>query len=250
MAIALVDTGKNFADGATTTIDITGIDVSGGNEVLYVAVEHGSSTSAPTGATVVWDAAGANQSFGAAIASNSNPSRCTALFRLIAPAPGTNKTISIGNLSAVLGEVAQAASYSGVDQTTPNGTIDAVESGGGGAVTTTASGTITCAPGNWIVSFAHIADSTPNFALSGNQTIRDSIASGVASNNAIALGDDRDGANNAITWTHDSQTSAGAITFELKAAAGAIVLTPSLGSVPLTGHSVSLGLSIGMPDVP
>jgi hypothetical protein len=257
MAIALVDAKHDFADGADTTIDIANVTVSGTDAVMYVVIVWGSSTAAPTAAVVVWDSAGANQNFETVDSNNpfasvSNPARGMALYRLVNPTTGSNKIVSISNLNAAVGEVAMAVVFSGVDQSTPNGTIDIVESGGGGAVTTTQSNPMTCASGNWLVSFISLADATPNFAVTGTgQVIRDSIASSAGSNNALGFADDRDGSNDTFTWTHDSSASGGLFTFELKASGAApfvpqVTGNPSRDILPLGEMPAQNALASGL----
>ncbi len=218
MAIALVDTGTGqTAVSSDTTFDFTGIDVSGANTFLIVALVHASSSSAPTGATVTWDPAGANQAFGAAVTSQANPSRGMAIYVLKNPTAGAGKTISVSGLNAAaINKCGLVVSLSGVDQTTPNDTPNLVEAGA--AQTTTASGTITSPAGDWILSFISGSDATPNWAVTGTgQTIRASVNHGNAN---CGFADDRDGADDVVTWTHDSTNDSGAITFNLNAAAG------------------------------
>lgn len=240
MAIALEDFGGGSADGATTTIDVTGIDVQNGNEILYVAICSASTLASTESATVTWDAAGANQNIPFLAGSkNNNPSRSCSLYRLIGPTPGTNKTVSISGLSAALNDVAIVASFSGVHQTTPNGTLDLVESGGGGATTTTTSGSITCAAGNWIISFAH--GGSGHAVVGGGQTLRHSQVLG---NAAVVFADDRDGADDQVEWTHASVTDVGAISFELKAStAPPVSISPGVGADTITGQAATVALN-------
>lgn len=252
MAIARVTFGSNdnTTTGATTTGSITNFTVSGSDTVLYVGVMSNDTPVLSPDPTVIWDSAGANQDFGSPISKSTGTGTYLAIYRLKNPTAGSNKTISLSGLSASVRDAFCAVLFSGVDQTTPNDSVDLVENNTTNTGTLSSS-TITSPAGDWIVSFfaRSTSTTTPSVTGGGNTLI---LAEAVGGNNGfVAVAEDADGADDTIDWAFStSVVGTTIISFNLNAAATGVTIEPGLGSAPYTGRTLGLGFGIDMPDVP
>jgi hypothetical protein len=119
----LTSVGGGVADGGSTTHDSPTLTVSGTNKVMWVLV--GNSDSSPaTPSGVVWDPTGANESLtqigtGITYATFGNAS----LWRRIAPTNVTNGIVRVTWGSAKGERIVGVWVETGIDQTTPNGTV-------------------------------------------------------------------------------------------------------------------------------
>jgi hypothetical protein len=94
--------------------------VSGANRLLLVMVQWNQPSNSETVSSVTYGGTALTQVGSNVIAGGSGLDRCTALFRLIAPATGTANIVV--TMSAACTFLAGGTSFTGVDQTTPLGT--------------------------------------------------------------------------------------------------------------------------------
>lgn len=237
MAIALVDSGSGNGGTGDSTIDVSGIDVTGSNTFLIAVIVQASNTSNPeaAGCAVTWDFGGVAEDV-PHIGSVANPSRGMSVYALKALTGGSGKTVRFSGLSAT-NKQCLVITLSGVDQTTPNGTVDLVEQPGAG--TSQATSSITSDAGDWIFSFASNGDQTPNYSIAGgNFTIQLTLT---ANNGVLSWADDRVGGTATATWSFDSASNVGLISFNVNAASGgAFTLTAESGTFTITGTAASL----------
>lgn len=210
MAIARVDNQGNYSGAdASGNLNAT-ITTSGSNTLLVVfaAIDSAGDIS-PT-------ATHNSVSMGTGTEDNTT-GQYQVVFTLKNPNAGTNLAVVVSTGLAGFSGGLIPVSYSGVDQTTPIGTIDAV---GTAAATSLSSGTITCASGNWIVGGLSLNTQNVGLAVavgSGN-TLVSSFNDGAEGN---AYAEDQDGADDTIDWSWTTSTRGSALTFEIKAAAAA-----------------------------
>lgn len=209
--IARVDSGTISTNtDANGLISVTGIDVSGSNRLLLVQLT--CDTAGDTAPTGTWDPTGAAQDLGTATEDNTT-GQYQAVWVLVAPQGGTNLTCTVdaglNNFPATLTVIA----LSNVNQATPTGTLDAVGTASG---TSLSSNAITCAAGNWIVSFFALNGAGAGLAVAGGGTI---IHSNTGAGAASAYAEDTEGVDDTVDWSWTSADRASAISFELKKAA-------------------------------
>ena len=94
--------------------------VAGSNRLLLVMVQWNQPSNSETVSSVTYGGTALTQVGSNVIAGGSGLDRCTALFRLIAPATGTANIVV--TMSTAVTFFASAVSFTGVDQTTPLGT--------------------------------------------------------------------------------------------------------------------------------
>jgi hypothetical protein len=237
--------GNNGATAGTTTQSMTNFTVSGADKVLYCSVGSGETTVTSPDPTVIWDSAGANQSF-TKISQSTGTGQNLFLYRLIAPTDGVNKTISFSGQSATARDAAICVLYTGVDQVTPNDAVDLRE------VTATAnpaSNSVTGGgAGDWLVGFTMRSGATvPGLDTStGGAIITTQGTSGTTA--IFGFAEDQDGATDTIKWTSGSGSTWTLQTFNLNAS-GAPAATPCYGSLlgvgcePLAELGAWLGVS-------
>ncbi len=192
MAVAVADKQGTNNVSQGTTLDLTTLTVSGSNTGIIALI---STTGVPTGVTVVWDPAGANQSL-ALIDSEADPSGSQVTvfaFLLIAPTAG-NKTLRYtasggGNQYVSI----QAVALTGADQSTLITSADTLKNNGNSTTPTT--GAVTSSSDG--ATFAATANNTV-FVSSNNQTLIFSASTGgVGGSGTYALG----GSTNTHSWT-------------------------------------------------
>jgi hypothetical protein len=134
------------------------------------------------------------------------------MFTVVAPPSGAAIAIVVSTGLTSFDGTIFAASYSGVNQSTPMGTLDIVSTTG---ATSLSSGTVTCAAGNWIVS--HLSDNGVDSTTSiGAETPTSVGGSGFGL--GASFTEDRDGADDTIDWAWTGSQRASVLSFELKAA--------------------------------
>ena len=216
MALALPATGgAGNTPGSVTTLSIANFTVSGTDKVLYVGVMS-NTFSVPASPTCIWDAAGANQSF-TKIAETTGTSIWCALFRLINPTDGTNKTISLAGLPSGGTDSAIAALLTGVDQTTPNDTVEVVQDAT--TPTSKSSGTITSPSGDWIAGFAAVENNN-SASLQQQGAAPDKVQNTGNNNATLGFDTDQDGADDTFDWSWTTAGDVSLLTFNVNAAAG------------------------------
>lgn len=211
---------NNGATVGTTTLSITNFTISGTEKVLYCWVGSSEQTVTSPDPTVVWDSAGVNEGL-TRIGVTTGTGEISFLYRKIAPTDGVNKTISFSGLSATSREAAYCALYTGVDQVTPNDTIDLVELA---SSQNPSSGSITSPAGDWILSFFHRAGSIVPTATGGGNVVVGTQASS-SSTSIYGLGEDTDGADDTFDWASGGLARWSIMTFNLNASGGAPAAT-------------------------
>jgi hypothetical protein len=181
--------------------------VSGSNRLLLVMVQWNQPNNSETVSSVTYGGTALTQVGSNVVAGGSGLDRCTALFRLTAPATGTANIVV--TMSAACTFFAGAVSFTGVDQTTPLGTPQT-------ATTTTAatlSTTTSSAASNLVFSAATIrttgsitvpATSEWNVLIGTNNRYGGSVQPGAAS---VTTTYSWTGANNASMIAVDVQAA-------------------------------------------
>lgn len=233
MAIARSTTlgGNNGTTGSVTTGSITNFTISGSDKVLYVVTE--SNDTPVVSPTASWSGNGTPQGM-TQIAVSTGTGTALNLFRLINPTDETNGTISFTGLSGSVRDSFIGVLVTGVDQTTPNGTVDVVEVASGGPGTVS-SNTITCAAGNWILGFASDQGIGNPPTCNGAAVVLESETGGA--NGRCCYHEDTDGADDTMDWDFSATNGAETLlTFELKAAGtGGATGKPRLWRMGTTG---------------
>jgi hypothetical protein len=189
-------------------ITITGIDISGSNKyaVLFVTQDTAGDPGTPT-ATLN------GTSMGSATEDNTT-GQWQAMFGLLAPGDGTNLSATVSGLVAGFDTTVCVIIYSGVNQSTPIGTIDITSTTG---ATSLSSGTVACAANNWIIAHLALGNGSDSVTCVGAET--PTVLGSLGSGFGAAHTEDRDGADDTIDFTFaDSSQRASLMSFELKAA--------------------------------
>lgn len=223
---------NNGTTASVTTISIPNFTVSGSNKVMYVLVCSGESTVTTPDPTVVWDSAGVNESL-TRIAVSTGTGETAFLYRKIAPSDGTNKTISVTGASGTARDCAIVALYNGVDQVTPEDTINVVEL----AVSQNpSSGAITSPSGDWIVSFfARNGSGVPTVSGGGNSLVLTQATAGSTAVSGHA--EDQDGVDDTIDYASAGNSIWTIFTFNMNAAGGGGATTR-----PRSSNALQLGV--------
>ncbi len=202
--------------GSVTTLTITNFTVAGADKVLYVVVfSNTTNTAWHAGCTCIWDSAGANQSF-TQIGVTTGTGISGILFILKNPTDGVNKTISLAGIYNGGTDMAIASLLTGVDQTTPNDTVDIVQAATG---TSKSSSTITSPSGDWIAGF--IGVDTENAASLTQQGAAPAKVQNTGNNNAtMGYSTDQDGVDDTLDWAWTTTSRHSLFTFNVNAAAG------------------------------
>lgn len=239
--------GGNATAGATQ-IDIT-LTVASGLPAIWVMVASNDTPVWGTPPRCRWDSAGVNEVFDGGddtpIAITVGTGLAAALYRKTNPTPGSAKNLRITGLSSSVRDMAVAFPFNGVDQATPNGTVDKVEANPGGA--TQDSGAIVCAAGNFIFSgFANTGTVSATPTADGNAVTFHQDSG--ASNGRVDVWIDTAGANNTITWDQKGGSKPSIFSFEIKADTGGAVGQPAIRRFGLmaVGHNLhNIGRSGG-----
>lgn len=219
MARGATGGANNGATAGTTTGSVTNFSISGSEKVLYVLTISGETAVTSPDPVVVWDSAGANQTL-TKVAASTGTGETAFLYRLINPTDGVNKTISVTGLSATSRDAIYAVYYTGVDQVTPNDTINIVET----SVSNPSSGVITNPAGDWIVGFyARNGSTIPTVTGGGNTLVTTQTTSGATA--SCGLAEDVDGADDTIDWNSGGVAAWTLFTFNLNASGGAAAAT-------------------------
>jgi hypothetical protein len=94
-------------------------------------------------------------------------------------------------------------------------------------------------------------DTNNAFAFGTSPTQTSRFAFNSADFNCTLNGSSAAGAASTVhTWTYSAFSQVAFAGMNVAAAVVAVSIAPGVGSVPMTGRQVTLGLGIGMPDVP
>lgn len=235
MAIAYVDGNVGSTAAGTNNVSTSNIAVSGSNLLLLGHACSGDYTGlAPS--SVKWGGSGGTALSKIADQSISTSFNAT-LWQLVAPTVQTSTAYSLWPSS--LGELGLiGVAYSGVDQTTPTGTV-AVATGTG---TTAASVNVTSVAGDIVVGFCYVGSFGGGItSLTSGQTERKSIVTlGAAGYEAMSASETTaSGTTTTMSWTASKSVSWVAIGVALKAAAAGTTITPGAGTVTLAGAAPS-----------
>jgi len=119
----IVQEDLETASGTAITLNVPNVTVTGANRVLYVFVTMNNDFYETT-SSVKWKSGVSEQDFGSAIATIADDDDAqTEVFRLVAPTTGTDTVYCTFSAAVGTGVAAAVLSLSGVDQTTPNGTV-------------------------------------------------------------------------------------------------------------------------------
>lgn len=217
MAVAYDSAVGDLGTGSTNSWSHT---CTGTNLVLYVAVIQ-RFADAVTGVTynsVAMTNIGTSADTGSIIG--------ISLWRLIGPDTGTN-TVEV-TLSTTRRQLGVSISFSGADQTTPNGTVvTASDDSGAGA---TPSMSVSSAADEIVVDFVGLQndDNTSTLAVGADQTERANDATSNATTNGIraACSTETGAATTTMTWTPDVADDWAGIALAVKPAGAAAAFTP------------------------
>lgn len=211
MAVALDNTSSGQNGGSATTLTVSHVIGSGANRVLYAWVETFRSGGSLSPSSVTCNGTGmtlvGSQIYG------TNSFEKLHLYRLINPPTGT---VSIVVTASVAIEITLVAdSYTGADQTTPEGTP--VSSAGSSS---TPSDTVTgTTSGNIVIDGVAIFNKT--FTAGSGQTARAVINNG-GGNDSMASSDKAAGGSVVMAWTLSGSGAWGHLAVEVNAAAGGV----------------------------
>jgi len=233
MAIAYVDGNVGSTAAGANNVSTANIAVSGSDLLLLGHACSGDYTGLAPSA-VKWGGSGgtglskvADQS----IATNFNAT----LWQLKAPTVQTSTAYSLWPSN--LGELGLiGVAYSGVDQTTPTGTV-AVATGTG---TTAPSVNVSSVAGDIVVGFCYVGSGGGGItSLTSGQTERKKIVTlGGAGYEAMSASETTaSGTTTTMSWTASKSVSWVAIGVALKAAAAGTTITPGAGAVALAGSA-------------
>lgn len=209
-AVSYVDSAIS-AVTASTSFDVTGVNVSGTNRVMYAWVTR-DATGDPGTPTCVWDSAGANESF-TLVQEGSSTSRYLALFRLVNPTTGTAKTVTFGGLTA-LDNIGVVLVLEGVDQVTPDDTVVTDNNTTG----TTDTNTVTSATGDMVVSVVTVNNQN-TAGLDGSTYEREAVGNGGIGMGLLTM-DGAASVDAVWTWTSNSDWRHWAFNVNAAAVAG------------------------------
>lgn len=220
-ALSLDDGAFDSGTGATITFNVTNSNT---NNVMYACVSF-RKTGSEAVSGITFNTTENFSFIGGLTATTAGPTdqHRVELWRLIAPSSGTHAVVV--SLSNNNGAVAAAISFSGADQTTPNGTV-ASNSGESSLPTvdvSSASGDIVidCVVGSGATNFAPPGSGQSELFLTGNPN---GNAVGAMSQETAT------GATTTMNWTGSSPTDWASLGTAVKAAAGS-------GAVP---HNVQI----------
>lgn len=233
MAIAYVNGNVGSTAAGANNVSTANIAVSGSDLLLLGHACSGDYTGLAPSA-VKWGGSGgtdlskvADQS----IATNFNAT----LWQLKAPTVQTSTAYSLWPSN--LGELGLiGVAYSGVDQTTPTGTV-AVATGTG---TTAPSVNVSSVAGDIVVGFCYVGSTGGGItSLTSGQTERQNIVTlGGAGYEAMSASETTaSGTTTTMSWTASKSVSWVAIGVALKAAAAGTTITPGAGAVALAGSA-------------
>lgn len=201
MSTYLTSVASGVADGGQTTRDSPTLTVSGTNKVMYALVGNSDSSPAdPSG--VAWDPTGVNQALTKLASVTFATFANATLWRLIAPSNVTNGIVR-ATWAAQKGErMVCVWVETGVDQTTPNGTV-VNPSGTGTAVS---AGAVSTTAGQRILNFAFalktsiFTSATPFGSPSGTERF-DTVTSGTRYDGIAGQEQTAAGSSVTPTWT-------------------------------------------------
>ncbi len=215
-AIARVDfsTCNSGTTAGTTTMDCTGLDVSGANKAIYCWA--GSNDTTDLTLVVTYDLAGAMQVLTEVGEHTGGTGRYLWVGRYVGPTDGSNKTVTFAGLSAVAQDSGGCGSFTGIDPADPDDTVS--QSNLANITNPWSSATITSPAGDWILSFVAEANSTDPGVSGGGQTL---IAHSAAASATFETGaaEDIDGADDTIDWTGGTGNAGTMLSFNVNAAA-------------------------------
>lgn len=217
-AFAAITTGTG-ATGNTTpasvdTIDITMTVDATSDNVIYCMV--GANETTDSNPTVVWDPTGANESL-TQLAESNTPGRYISIFRKVGATAGASKTVRFASMSTAAKEVVICKPFYGVDQGTPEDTLDIQRTAS--SVTTISTGTITSPAGDWIVSFV-VSASGGTYSVTGGGNVLAETAIIDTSGFKGAIAYDADGADDTIDWSWSPGAPAATYGFNVNASGG------------------------------
>ena len=190
------------SDQTDATIDSPSITVSGSNKVLYVFVGDSAGTPLdPSG--VVWDPTGVNETLTKLDTQDFGTVANCSIWRKIAPSDAT----AVVRVTWAANKDEQgiiAWVETGLDQTTPNGTIAKAT---GAGTTTVSAGAVTTTNGQRLLQFGQFLDTSPNARTydSPTGTERHDLAMTPSNYDGIAAQEQTaSGSSTTPTWTMSS----------------------------------------------
>lgn len=208
--------------------------ISGSTRVLYVVC------TLPNGGADITTASATYNSVSMAVTETQTATRQIRVFRLIAPATGSNNIVVSWTGTDEIRCI--AASYTGVDQTTPEDTAVSIDGSAGG---TSSTGDVTSVTGNMVmdVLVAH-GGADPLNVGAGQTQIAQYTGTGGAGTSTIGASYESGATTTTMSWSWTGFVSYWGFAWDINADAGATpvdIATP-VGAVSVAGAAPSLSV--------
>ncbi|MCC6359562.1 MAG: hypothetical protein IT450_12530, partial [Phycisphaerales bacterium] len=230
MAVAYQTGVATKSTGNVATLTSASMTVSGSNTYLLALVVSGAGSPVDP-VSCKWGGSGGTAMTKIGTTLTCGPYWKATLYELVAPAAGANTLyVDYGTNQDETGVI--GVLYTGVDQTTPRGTVGT----GYNNNSRPQSATCTTVAGDTVVGAIFIGTDFSGF--SDSQTVRQSWAEIAAGYELASVGDKTaSGTSTTVNWSTTYTAPWGAFAIPLKAAAAGTTITPGAGAVALAGSA-------------
>jgi hypothetical protein len=246
MAVALAGSAGTVIDLNGATHTLTGYSLDGAANLLWVAVTWQGAT---TISSVNWNTSEAMTSFGGEI--EDSDGHKTQMFYRVSPTTGSHN-VAVAFSGSTDGGTIGAQGFSGVDTSTPvrASSFASGQAAGPGGAASPASVTTGASASSGDMAVSTIGLGAVALTVGGSATQLFQVQGTLFDTNVGAASYWASTGSLAMSWTYSGSHEWAEAVAILQAAASGTTIAPGAGSTPMTGRTMTIGWSIGMPDVP